>query len=241
VTIEDDKVPITTLRAASGRKPAHESRATEFRQRLIAWKQSPESLRLSLRALARELGTSHQLLEHYLEGLEEWRCRERYLRAKQRAQEKAEEIRARAEAEGKEMTMREAIDAIITPGLLDQLEELRQEAKRGPLHRLQFKMLEIYAKQGFREAQELLARRQEIGVKGKKRFAEIVKETPRLEGEADVAWVRRIWDECAKYETNCPQVITIELLEKWSRRGLKKLRSNLPAIPSGAAKSFRTT
>jgi hypothetical protein len=54
----------------SGRKTEQESRATEFRQRLMAWKQTPESQRPSLRALARELGTSHQLLKHYLDGLE---------------------------------------------------------------------------------------------------------------------------------------------------------------------------
>ena len=50
----------------SGRKPAYESRATEFRHRLTAWKRIPESSRPSLRALAREMDTSHQLLAHYL-------------------------------------------------------------------------------------------------------------------------------------------------------------------------------
>ena len=57
----------------TGRKPKTESRAAEFRQRLVTWKQTPEPLRPSLRALARELGTTHQLLSHYLDGLEEWR------------------------------------------------------------------------------------------------------------------------------------------------------------------------
>jgi hypothetical protein len=42
-----------------GRKKKPESRATEFRQRLVIRKQTPESLRPSLRQLARELGTSH--------------------------------------------------------------------------------------------------------------------------------------------------------------------------------------
>src|ERR1700730_1729737 len=45
-----------------GRKPKQESRSAELRQKLIEWKQTPESSRPSLRALARELGTSHQLL-----------------------------------------------------------------------------------------------------------------------------------------------------------------------------------
>ncbi len=73
----------------SGRKPAQESRATEFRRRLIAWKQTPEASRPSLRALAREFGTSHQLLTFYLKGLGKWQGEESLRRAK--------EIRARVE------------------------------------------------------------------------------------------------------------------------------------------------
>jgi hypothetical protein len=56
-----------------GRKPKQESRAAEFRQRLIEWKQTPVASRPSLRALARELASSHQLLSYFLSGLEEWR------------------------------------------------------------------------------------------------------------------------------------------------------------------------
>lgn len=129
-----------------GRKPIYESRAAEFRQRLVVWKQTPESLRPSLRGLARELGTSHQLLQHYLNGLEEWEARDRYQKAKERAVKRAEEIRARAAAENREMTMRECCDVIITPGILDQIEDLRQKARRGPLHRLEVKILQIWAK-----------------------------------------------------------------------------------------------
>ena len=65
-------------RRMSGRKSAQQSRATEFRQRLVEWKETPAAFRPSLRALARELATSHQLLTHFLSGLEEWR-RERDL------------------------------------------------------------------------------------------------------------------------------------------------------------------
>jgi len=61
-----------------GRKPKQESRAAEFRQRLVEWKETPAAFQPSLRALARELATSHQLLAHFLSGLEEWR-RERDL------------------------------------------------------------------------------------------------------------------------------------------------------------------
>ena len=46
------------------------------------WKQTPKSMRPSLRALAREIGTSHQLPEHYLKGLEEWQYKERFRQAK---------------------------------------------------------------------------------------------------------------------------------------------------------------
>lgn len=135
-------------RAASGRKPEYESRATEFRQALIVWKQTPESLRPSLHALAGELGAgaTHQMLSYYLNnGLERWQ-----------AKENAKRIRARAEAEGRGMTMRECFDAILLPGLLGQIEKLRQEAKRGPLNRHQTKMLKLFAQRGYPGARELL-------------------------------------------------------------------------------------
>ena len=202
MSIEDQAVAVVN-RPKAGRKAGQESRAAEFRQRLVIWKQTPESSRPSLRALARELDTSHQLLEHYLDGLEEWQAVERYRMAKQRAQERARKIEACAAAEGREMTIRECCDVIITPGVLDQIEKLRQQAKRGPLHSAEFKILEIWAKH-FPAAQELLDRRQEIGVKAKKPFAKIVKETPRLEGEAFQAWRDRILDAATKYETRVP-------------------------------------
>ena len=59
-----------------GRKPNDESKAAEIRAKLAAWKQMPESSRPSLRELARELGTSHQLLSHYLQGWEKWQAKE---------------------------------------------------------------------------------------------------------------------------------------------------------------------
>jgi hypothetical protein len=224
----------------SGRKIKQESRAAEFREKLIVWKQTPESLRPSLRELARELGTSHQLLQHYLDGLEEWECKERYQRAKEKAQKKAAEIRARAEAEGREMTMCECLDAMVTPGLHDQIERIRQDAKRGPLHPAQFKMLKLFVKQRFPGAQEVLQKCASAGLKKRKRFAAIVKDTPRHEGETFRAWVRRIWDECDKYETICPKVLTEELLESCSISRAKRWKENLPANPSREAKSFRS-
>jgi hypothetical protein len=139
-----------------GRKTKKESRAREIRATVLVWKQSPESLRPSLRALAAETGVSHQLLSFYLKGLEEWQHRERYRRSKEMAEEKAETIRARAKAENREMTLRECLDAIITPGLLDQIESIRRAAQRGPLDYWQIEMLKLFAKQGYPEAKELL-------------------------------------------------------------------------------------
>jgi hypothetical protein len=73
----------------SGRKTKHESRAAELQAKLAVWNQTAESARPSLRGLARELGTSHQLLSHYLAGLEEWMAREQ----KEAYEREAEEIR----------------------------------------------------------------------------------------------------------------------------------------------------
>jgi hypothetical protein len=81
----------------SGRKTKQESRAVEFRQSLLAWKQTPVAFRPSLRALARELATSHQLLSHYLSGLEEWH-REKELEPL-RAQAKAKNLTLTSEDE----------------------------------------------------------------------------------------------------------------------------------------------
>jgi len=109
-------------------------------------------MRQSLRELAGQLGAgaTHQMLSYYLKGLDKWLAKER-----------AKQIRARAKAEGREMTMRECLDAIITPVWLDKIEELRQAAKRGPLNHWQIKELKLFAKPrlpGAQGAQEILAR-----------------------------------------------------------------------------------
>jgi hypothetical protein len=79
-----------------GRKHKEESRAAELRQRLIVWQETPESMRPPLRALARELRTSHALLQHYLINLGKWQAEEDWRCVR--------EIRARAKAEGRQMT-----------------------------------------------------------------------------------------------------------------------------------------
>jgi hypothetical protein len=187
-----------------GRKAASQSRAGEIRTKLLAWRQTPEPQRISLRALARELGTSHQLLQHYLDGLDSWQ-----------AEERAKRICARAEAEGRSLTLAECCDAIGTPGVLRRIERIKREAKRGRLNWADLKILKIWARQ-FPQAQEVLERYSRSVLK-RKSFTEIVKENPWQEGETSIAWERRIRDECAKYGTDRPTVITEELLEKGSQ------------------------
>lgn len=127
---------------------------------------------------------------------------------------------------------------MVMPALVKNFEEIRQNAERGPLHPAQFKMLKIYAKEEFPGAEELVQKCLFVGLKKKKLFAEIVRDTPRQEGESSIAWVRRIWEHCSKYVTKCPKIITVELLERYSQPSLEKRKNNLPVIASGTAKSF---
>ena len=89
-----------------GRKPKAESHAAEIRAKLAAWKQTPEYLRPSLRDLARQMGTSHQLLAHYLRRLEKWQAKE--------CEDKARRLRARAEAENR---LPHGLGGTASPGL----------------------------------------------------------------------------------------------------------------------------
>src|SRR5882762_5596727 len=82
-----------------GRKPKQESRAEEFRQRLIVWKQEPVRSRPSLRALAAELRTSHQLLKQYLDGLEKWKRDKDLARLRANAKAKGLVVTAKIENE----------------------------------------------------------------------------------------------------------------------------------------------
>lgn len=212
---------------------------------LAGWRQMPARGRISLRGLARQLGTSHQLLKYYLDGLEKWE----YMERSRRAQQESDQIIARAILEDRPLTQFEedrrfactiaSFKAKAYCVLLDDMKKLKREARRGPLHPDQFKMLKFLAQRGLPGAQELVERCLRVGLKQKKAFREIVTETPRQEGETSVAWVRRIWDECRKYVTNCPRMITDELLEKYSRRSSAKSPNNLPPVPVDNAKSFR--
>jgi hypothetical protein len=143
-------------------------------------------IRPSLRALARELGTSHQLLRHYLFGLEEWQRKEGY----RRANREAEEIRSRARAENRgleDWEVRKLIAALWIPKQDEIMEEIRREAQGGPLNHWQFKTLKMFARYSVPGAKELLQKCLQVGLKKRKRFATIVKETPRQDGETCVA------------------------------------------------------
>jgi hypothetical protein len=142
-----------------GRKPANESQATAIRARLVMWKQVPESQRVSLRALAVELATSHQLLAFYLRGLDEWQ-RKDYER-------RAEDIRHRAATENRPMTYweesqvegldRAAFHCMIESGAADMLKRLEADAKAGRLTGVQLKTVKILAQQwGMPAAQKIL-------------------------------------------------------------------------------------
>lgn len=118
-----------------GRKPKWESRGLEFYGRLATWRQTPESVRPSLRALARQLGTSHQLLSHYLRSWAKWQAKE-YRR-------QAEEIRSNAEVERRSLTAWEeqqaevydqaAFQCMIESALEKAVKQFERDANAGTL------------------------------------------------------------------------------------------------------------
>lgn len=151
-------------RRKRGRKLARESRAAEIRAKLVVWKQTPKAYRSSLRRLATEIGTSHQLLSFYLKRWDKWQAKE-YRR-------KANDIRAHAEAENRDMTQQEQaqvvaydragfnclLDSVLSAVMPKWLNELRQEATCGKLSRQQLRVAKILANSGYREEiQEILA------------------------------------------------------------------------------------
>jgi hypothetical protein len=146
-------------RVKVGRKHLDQSRSNEIRARLAEWKSLPESSRPTLRALAQELGTSHQLLSHYLQGWEKWQGKE-YRR-------QAKELRGRALTETRPWVMDElmkqaeaydqaAFQCMISSMLEDLLGRIERDAKVGCLKAVQVKMLRVLASRGDRRAQKLL-------------------------------------------------------------------------------------
>ena len=174
--------PSKPNRRGAGRKSKEESRAEEFRHRLTIWRQLQESSRPPLRALARELGTTHQMLAHCLDGLEIWQARETQRRTEEECKRRADEIRSRAEAEGRPMTgwelervtsygerrWRAGLDA----ALLDQLWKLKKKAENGPLDPIEIKMLKMYAKNRYPGAPELVQKCSQQKVERKRKGKE---------------------------------------------------------------------
>jgi hypothetical protein len=150
-------------RVRQGRKPASESRAAEIRARLAAWRQILAPQRISLRALAVEIGTSHQLLSFYLKRLDKWQGKE--------YQRKANEIRARAKAENRPMTQWEesqavtyeraafhcTLDSVFEPARKKMLNEIQADVSaHRTLSKYQLKVLLLLARHGVPRAQEIL-------------------------------------------------------------------------------------
>ncbi len=145
-----------------GRRPKQDSRADEIRARLLVWEQESESARPSLRSLARDLGTSHQLLSYYLEGLGEWQAKrqmENYRRLK-------EEIEAREKAEHRWCTPQEDprvciygrkwVDHMLLVALERALRSWRRQARNQNLTTKQVKALEELASKGHENARKIL-------------------------------------------------------------------------------------
>jgi hypothetical protein len=150
-----------------GRKLKQESRSVEFRHRLIVWKQTSESSRPSLRTLALELNTSHQLLAHYLDDLEVWQAKENYREAK----DSIKEIRIRAETEKRPVTPWEEqqirandraslhflIDSVVIGALRKWERELEQDVKAGrPPAAQAGRLLRTFATRGNQQARAIL-------------------------------------------------------------------------------------
>jgi hypothetical protein len=142
-----------------GRKHISESRAAEIRKRLLEWKQIPEATRISLRALAAAIGTSHQLLSFYLRQWDKWQTKE--------YQRKPKEICARAHAEKRVMTHQEQAQVVaygraalqeMTKSIVpDILTALRKDVKCGKLSRQRLRLAKLLARRGYgREIQEIL-------------------------------------------------------------------------------------
>jgi hypothetical protein len=129
-----------------GRRQVEDSNAAAIRARLATWLREPEAQRPSLRALALELGTSHQLLSFYLKGLNDWQRKE-YKR-------QAGAIRRRADAENRYMTPWEesqvrSLDQAAFCCMVDSILEKRfkeWEARADTLSKLELKVLTLFAR-----------------------------------------------------------------------------------------------
>ncbi len=139
-----------------GRKPASESRAAEFRERLTAWKRTPGSLRPSLRAVARELGTSHQLLSHYLNTFDKWEYKRLALQIRARAWAEDRDLTPSEEAEARAYD-RAAFQAILTSAVDSGLNEMLKRVMAGvALSKQEIRIVNLLARKGFSMAHKII-------------------------------------------------------------------------------------
>lgn len=144
-----------------GRRPAEESKAKVIRHRLIAWRETPEHQRGSLRALATELGTSHQLLSFYLKDLDRWQQKEYKREAKSIRDRAAKEKRHKtpwehSQVENLEMS---AFYCMVDKLLADQFAKIEREIIQGkPATPISLRVLKTLAAYGHLEAQATLRR-----------------------------------------------------------------------------------
>ena len=143
-----------------GRRPSDKSNAAAIRTRLVSWRQAPEQTRSSLRALAKELGTKHQILSFYLKGLNRWQ-REEYHR-------KAAEIRSKglgmtyADEQQALAYDRAALHLMLDDALEPTFQRLEEGAKTGNLNERELQMVNLAARKGLPRAvriKQALARR----------------------------------------------------------------------------------
>lgn len=142
-----------------------ESRGAEIRMKLLAWKQTPEPHKISLRALARELGTSHQLLASYLKGLKDWQAKDYQRRAKAiRERARAEHGGTTAAEEQQAMALDRAGWRLMLESVLDsaykRYEKEFRDMQPGALTGAKLRFIKTLARQGVPFAQELLQERQ---------------------------------------------------------------------------------
>jgi hypothetical protein len=142
----------------AGRKPRHQSRGQELHQQLSAWK-SRLGLRPSLRRLAHELGTSHQLLGHYLKTWTKWE--------KRNYERRAAEICGRAQTEDRYLTPSEELEAtecdraafraMVTFSVESIVNDLLKKIKTGHApSKSELRLIRVVASNGFGLAKKIL-------------------------------------------------------------------------------------
>ena len=151
-------------KAMRGRKPKLESRGPEIRARLAAWNETPEYSRPSLRKLARELGTSHQLLGAYLQRWEKWQASQYERRVVEIREHAALENRplTAGEASQADAYAREAFELRITLSVEAQLKKMFARLKEGGalLSKQELRFVNLAAQKGFPIARKVAAMHQ---------------------------------------------------------------------------------